>query len=231
MPKSRDSALMRPPGPEPTHQIFLLSPARCEGERAQLLLRPRAEFPLARQVRSPGGAPLGEVFSFMSGLYVRGKLAYARAFGRPPPGLPGALVISPAEGLRYPEEMVTAERIRAWAKVDIDLAEPRYLVPLTTHLTALAAATDARCRFVLLGSVAEPKYVTPMLSAFGDRLFFPSDFVGRGDMSRGALLLRAARLDHELPYAPVGASPRKGLKPVPAAELRPLPPRRTDRRS
>jgi hypothetical protein len=220
---------MTPRAPEAAsepHQVFLLSPAHCGGERAEMLLRAQADFPLARQVRSPGGAPLGEVFSFMSGLYFRGKLAYARAFGRPPPGLPGALVISPAEGLRYPEEMMTVERLRAWAKIDIDLGEPRYLAPLTTHLTALAAATDARCRFVLLGSVAEPKYVTPMLAAFGERLFFPSDFVGRGDMSRGALLLRAARLDHELPYAPVGASARKGVKPVPAAQLRPLPPRR-----
>src|SRR2546421_1260861 len=167
--------------------MFLISPANCGGERAAVLLREQADFPLARQVRAPEGAPLGEVFSFMSGLYFRGKLAYARAFGRPPQGLPGGLVISPTEGLRYPEERVTRARLLAWAEVDIDLAEPRYLAPFTAHVQALAAALDRRCRIVLLGSVATPKYVQPLLQAFGERLLFPSDFVGRGDMSRGAL--------------------------------------------
>jgi hypothetical protein len=187
-----------------------------------MLLRTRAEFPLARQVRSPQGAPLGEVFSFLSGLYFRGKIAYARTFGRPPRGLPGALVISPTEGLRYPEEHVTADRLRAWAEVDIDAADPRYVVPLTRHIDALAAATD--CRVILLGSVATSKYVQALLRAFGDRLLFPPDFVGRGDMSRGGLMLRAARQNLELPYIPVADSPRKGARPIPAAVLRPDPP-------
>jgi hypothetical protein len=186
-----------------------------------MLLRPAADFPLARMVRTPQGAPLGEVFSFLSGLYFRGKLAYSRAFARPPRGLPGALVISPTEGLRYPEEHVTVERLRAWAEVDIDIGDPRYLAPLTVHIEALAAATEPRCRIILLGSVATTKYVQPLLRVFGERLMFPPDFVGRGDMSRGALLLRAARMDHELPYAPVSQTPRKGVRPVPAALLRP----------
>jgi hypothetical protein len=164
------------------------------------------------------------VFSFLSGLYFRGKLAYSRAFARPPQGLPGALVISACEGLRHPDERVTLQRLLTWAEVDIDVAEPRYLRPLVTHLEALAAATRTGCRLVLLGSVATPKYVQPFLAAFGDRLVFPSDFVGRGDMSRGALLLRAARQQHELPYAPVAGTPRSGIKPVPAATLRPFPP-------
>jgi hypothetical protein len=170
-------------------------------------------------VRSAGGAPLGEVFSFISGLYFKGKLAYARAFARPPRGLPGALVISPTEGLRYPEERVTADRLRAWAEVDIDAADPRYIIPLTRHIEAMAAATS--CRIVLLGSVATSKYVQPLLRAFGDRLMFPPDFVGRGDMSRGGLMLRAARQELELPYIPVSQSPRKGVRPIPAADLRP----------
>jgi hypothetical protein len=199
----------------------LISPAHCGGERARILLRTQADFPLARQVRLPEGAPLGEVFSFLSGLYFRGKLTYARSFGRPPRGLPGALVISPTEGLRYPEERVTADRLRAWAEVDIDVGDARYLAPLSVHAQALAAATAGRCRIVLLGSVATPKYVQPLLRAFGDRLVFPPDFVGRGDMSRGGLLLRAARLEHELPYAPVSQTPRHGARPVPAAALRP----------
>jgi hypothetical protein len=184
-------------------------------------LRTQAVFPLAAQVRSLEGAPLGEVFSFLSGLYFRGKLAYSRAFARPPRGLPGALVITPSEGLRYPDERVTADRLRAWAEVDIDLADPRYLAPLSGHIGALAGAADHECRIVLLGSVATSKYVKPLLQALGDRLVFPADFVGRGDMSRGSLLLRAARQAHELIYAPVAATARHGGRPLPAAALRP----------
>ena len=60
-------------------RVFLLSPASCHGERARLLLRDEACFDLALRLRGEG-APLGEVFSFLSGLYFRGKLAYARAF-------------------------------------------------------------------------------------------------------------------------------------------------------
>jgi hypothetical protein len=202
-------------------QIFLLSPAHCGGERANLLLRTQAVFPLATRVRSPEGAPLGEVFSFLSGLYFRGKIAYARAFARPPRGLPGALVISPTEGLRYPDERVTADRLRAWGEVDIDVDDPRYLAPLSSHIQALATATDQRCRIVLLGSVATSKYVKPLLQVLGDRLVFPADFVGRGDMSRGSLLLRATQQTHELTYAPVSQTPRQGGRPLPAAALRP----------
>src|SRR5438132_10431681 len=54
------------------HRIFLLSPANISGERAKLLLRESAAFPLAQRLQSQG-APLGEVFSFISGLYFRGN--------------------------------------------------------------------------------------------------------------------------------------------------------------
>src|SRR6185295_2517356 len=67
------------------HRVFLLSPAHCGGERAKLLFRPQARFELAVQLRTPMGAPLGQVFAFLSGLYFRGKLAYARRFANPPP--------------------------------------------------------------------------------------------------------------------------------------------------
>ena len=66
-------------------QIFLLSPASCGGKRAALLFNDRAEFDIARRVREGTGAPLGEVFSFLSGLYFRGKITYARAFQNAPP--------------------------------------------------------------------------------------------------------------------------------------------------
>ena len=84
--------------------VFLLSPAHCGGRRAQLLLRPGASFALAEAVR--GGAPLGDVFSFLSGLYFRGKLAYARAFARHAAAPHAVLVIAPGRGLVPPETVV-----------------------------------------------------------------------------------------------------------------------------
>jgi predicted kinase len=193
--------------------MFLLSPANLGGERGKLVFRPAATFPLAEKVRSAEGAPLGELMSFVSGLYFRGKMTYAEKFGKAPKGLSGALVISPVEGLRFLHERVTLERLRAWAEVDIDERNARYTEPLLAHATALDAAHGARTRFVLLGSVATDKYVGPLSRVFGDRLLFPSDFVGRGDMSRGAILLRAAKAGRELAYAPIAESVRHGQRP------------------
>ncbi len=62
---------------------------------------------------------------------------------------------------------------------------------------------------VLLGSVATGKYVDVLLEALGDRLVFPIEFLGRGDMSRGAMLLRAVREERELEYAPVTSIARR----------------------
>src|SRR5262245_8202782 len=137
--------------------MFLLSPANLGGERARQVFRSTASFPLAEQLRSAGGAPLGELFSFVSGLYFRGKMTYAEAFGRAPKGLAGGLVISPGEGLRFLHERVTIERLRGWAEVDIDERNERFTVPLVAHAAALEAAHGAHTRFVLLGSVATDK--------------------------------------------------------------------------
>src|SRR6476660_3957431 len=98
--------------PPPPSRVFLLSPANCGGIRAQMMLSPNARFELAQQLQSVVGAPLGEVFSFVSGLYFRGKLAYARRFARPPdPADPvtagGVLVITTNAGLRSVDPMVT----------------------------------------------------------------------------------------------------------------------------
>ncbi len=140
-------------------------------------------------------------------------MTYAEAFGRAPEGLSGALVISPAEGLRFLHERVTLERLRAWATVDIAEDNPRFTQPLVEHAAALAQAFGAKARFVLLGSVATDKYVRPLSQVFGEQLLFPPDFAGRGDMSRGALLLRAARAGQELEYAPILGAQRHGPRP------------------
>jgi hypothetical protein len=175
-----------------------------------MLLNPKAGFALATELRSREGALLGDVFSFVSGLYFRGKAAYSRAFGRLPGDISGGLVISPNEGLRFLHERVTAERLAAWANVHIDASNSAFTEPLLGHCHELLRVMGDDARYVLLGSVATNKYVEPLTQVFHARLLFPSEFVGRGDMSRGALLLAAARSGRELEYTQVSGSPRHG---------------------
>jgi hypothetical protein len=188
-------------------QVFLLSPAHCGGKRAALLLRDAADFPLAVRLRSTEGIPLGEAFSFLSGLYFRGKLAYASRFARPRGGDAGVQVITANRGLVAAETRVGLEDLRAFGSVDIQADDPRYREPLVRDITRLAG--DPTVELVLLGSVATGKYVDVLLDIVGERLLFPSDFLGRGDMSRGALLLRAAGEGRELAYeSAAGVLPR-----------------------
>lgn len=195
-------------------RVFLLSPASCRGERARLLFNPRARFDLARALRTALGAPLGQVFSFLSGLYFRGKLEYARVYARPPAGIPGIFVITPSEGLCVPEMRVQLDVLERWAAIPIDVADSRYAEPLRRDARALASVIDGvPADVVLLGSIATGKYVDLLQQLFGPRLQFPGDFVGRGDMSRGGLLLRSARDRQELDYVPVAGSVRHGARP------------------
>ena len=194
-------------------RVFLLSPARTDGRRAKLLFNPRADFPLAVRLRTPEGAELGEVFSFLSGLYFRGKLTYAQAFASPPPDTPGILVITPERGLVPPETRVTIDDLHQFSKVDIATGDDRYVLPLLRDVQALASRAPNDTPMILLGSIATGKYVDAFLSVFGSRLVFPEDFVGRGDMSRGGLLLRGARDGRALAYTPVEGAQRRGKRP------------------
>ena len=210
-------------------RVFLLSPANCGGIRARMMLSPKAGFDLARQLQSADGAPLGDVFSFVSGLYFRGKLAYARRFARPPdPSEPvaagGVLVITPNAGLRSVDTPVTIDSFRGFAEVDVDSRNVRYRAPLEQAARALLSAVGPDCEVVLLGSVASGKYVDLLLPIFGDRLMFPPAFVGRGDMSRGGLMLRCVAAGFELPYVPIAGAVRHGQRPP---KLEPLRPRST----
>jgi hypothetical protein len=189
-------------------RIFLLSPAHCGGKRAELLLNRHAVFPLAVRLRSPAGIELGEAFSFLSGLYFRGKLAYAARFARPPAGSRGVQVITTNRGLLSPETTIAAPDLLEFGTVDISSDHPDYRRPLARDATNLRELDQTEV--VLLGSVATGKYVDILLEALGERLLFPAEFVGRGDMSRGALLLQAVRHGVELTYRPVAGAVRRG---------------------
>lgn len=195
----------------------MLSPAKLAGRRGALLMNEAADFELARELRSSEGAPLAAVFSFISGLYFRGKVTYARKFGRARGGMPSAYVLTAGGGLCSLDERVTVERLRRWAAVKVHERNPHFTAPLARHASELRDAYDGATRFVLLGSLATSKYTEPLLEVFGDRLLAPRDFVGLGDMSRGSLLLRAAREATELKYAPLanGAIPSCSRTPLP----------------
>lgn len=199
-------------------RTFLLSPAFCGGERAKLLFNPTADFPLAIRLRGEG-VPIGELFAFLSGLYFRGKLAYARAFDRPPRDAPGLLVITPTRGLVDPDMLLTLDDMREFAELNIASQSDRFIGPLARDAASLAA--NARnAPVILLGSIATDKYVGTLAAALGDALLFPAEFVGRGDMSRGGLLLRSAREGAELTYIPVSGATRRGARPPKLVPLR-----------
>lgn len=194
----------------PPPRIFLLSPAHCGGKRAELLLNERAAFPLAVRLRSPPGITLGEAFTFLSGLYFRGKLAYADRFARPPDSEPGVQIITTDRGLLPADVMITARDLREFGGVDIQSDQPRFRAPLERDVARIRRHGDVE--LVLLGSIATGKYVDVLAEMMGARLLFPTEFVGRGDMSRGALLLRAARDGLELSYQSATGAIRRGVR-------------------
>ena len=199
-------------------RTFLLSPAYAGGRRAQMLLSARAAFPLAGRLRKGERVSLGEVFTFLSGLYFRGKLAYANAFALP--DLSRVLVITPTRGLVPAATAVTIADLREFAEVDIEESDPRYRMPLERDLRRLVRQLSPQCQVVLLGSVATGKYVSVLLEILQERIVFPAEFVGRGDMSRGGLLLRCAVDRTELSYIPVHGAVRTGKRPPKLAPRR-----------
>jgi hypothetical protein len=185
------------------NRVFLLSPAHCNGERARWLLKKNARSDLAVRLRNGAGAPLGEVFTFLSALYFRGKLTYARAFANPPAGGRGILIITPTVGLLPHDRFVRLSTLRGFARVPIRKQHPLYRRSLTRTARQLAAELGADCEIVLLGSIASGKYLDILTHVLGDRLRVPREFIGLGDMSRGGLLLRCVREQRELEYIPV----------------------------
>lgn len=207
----------------PVNRVFLLSPANAAGKRAQLLLREGAMFDLARRLKN-GGLPLGEAFSFISGLYFRGKLAYASAFATPPDGAPGVFVITACGGLMSPDALITQSDLCDISAAPVDASEPRYRIPLERDARGLCKLLGKDCEVVLLGSVATPKYVEPLLAIFGDKLIFPAEFAGRGDMSRGGLMLRCVREAVELKYVSIAGGKLHGPRPAKLAKIIVAPP-------
>ena len=184
-----------------------------------MLLRTDATFELAERLRG-GSVPIGEVYSFISGLYFRGKVAYAAAFANAPRALPPATIIVPGQGLVPLETPVTSDQLTAIGSVSIETDSQAFRTALMRDALNMEQVAGPDCSFVLLGSIASDKYTEPLLEVFGERLVFPADFVGRGDMSRGGLMLRAAGSGVELTYVPVLGAVRRGSRPPKLTPLR-----------
>ena len=197
--------------------VFLLSPANLGGLRAKQLMSPRASFDAAVRYRSDEGVPIALAFAFMSALYFRGKIAYALEFG----GIENTRIITTGFGLVPPDWCITEARMKKMQKVDVDVNDRAYAKPLRETATSLAAELDEDAQVVLLGSVATGKYVDILWPIFGERLRFPAAFAGLGDMSRGGLMLRAARAGRELEYTTLD-TPRH-RPPGGSGKMPPLP--------
>jgi len=184
-------------------RVFVLSPASCNGVRARWILRKNSRSELAQRLRADG-APLGEVFSFLSALYFRGKLAYAQSFAEPPSSCPGILIITPTAGLVPHDTIIRLARLRGFSRGRIDVKDRHYCSSLRRSATKLATQVGSDCELVLLGSLATGKYLDILAPVFESRLRVPEEFIGRGDMSRGGLLLRCVRENQQLTY--IGAA-------------------------
>src|SRR6266480_2625268 len=195
------------------HRIFLLSPAYAGGQRARMILSERAGFELARKLRRKKGVPIAEVFTFLSGLYFRGKIAYATAFAQPARGTPGVFIITPTRGLVDARTRIHLDHLHEFATVNIHENDSRYRLPIERDAQFLAHKLPLESEVILLGSIATGKYVDVLLAAFRDRLRFPSEFIGRGDMSRGGLMLRCAVDRQELSYVAVAGAVVNGKRP------------------
>ena len=195
-----------------TPRIFLLSPASLGGIRGRAVLGGRSSAPFMGALRGAGTA-LGEVYAFISSLYFRGKLAYALRFARPPAGLGGVWVITPTRGLVRVDTPVTLADLEEFASGSIHPDETRYRDALRRTADALCAALGDGCEVVLLGSIASRRYLDPLAEVFAERLLVPETFAGRGDMSRGGLLLRAVDAGEELVYVAALQAARHGERP------------------
>lgn len=189
--------------------VYLLSPAFSAGRRAQMLLNAEAQFGLAQRLRT-GGISLSEAFAFMSPLYFAGKLKYVSVFARQVGKIPGVLIITPCRGLLAPETVVDVRELREICAEQIMAKNPKYRDPLERDLRALSEAIGTRIQVVLLGSIATKKYIPVLMETLGERLMVPREFVGMGNMQRGALMMRCSREKERLEYVGVGEIVRSG---------------------
>jgi hypothetical protein len=197
------------PDTPPRPRAFLISPATAHGPRALSLRRPESNSPFARRLREEG-VPLGDVFSFLSGLYFRGKLEYARTFARSHGDEPGVRIITMTDGLVSPDALISRDDLERYATCADGASAAVALLEQTA--IELSDRLGADADVVLLGSVSTGKYTDLLGPIFGARLLFPRDVLHIGQLARGALFLQRARDRRELEYMSVSDIVRAGRR-------------------
>jgi hypothetical protein len=178
---------------------------------------------------------LGEVFSFLSGLYFRGKLEYARVFARAAGGDAREVhIITMTDGLVSPDAVISSADLERYA--DYQGSAPATTSPLEATVRALRDRVGSDAEVVLLGSVGTGKYTDVLVPILGRQLLFPPDVLHAGQLARGAIFLRRAQAGQELEYVPVAdivrtrgrATIRRDETPLPEAHATTeTPPRAT----
>ena len=130
------------------HASSCCRPPTAAARARKQALSPNAQFALARAAAvARDGAPLGDVFAFVSGLYFRGKLTYALRFAAPPePGNADrrrrrARHHAERRACAAPTPTVTHDAVRAFA--DGDVHQDNAALPASARAErARAAARD-----------------------------------------------------------------------------------------
>ena len=146
------------------------APGGCSGRTAD---------PIWRNVSAGPARALGDVFSFLSALYFRGKLAYAQAFSCPPSDCPGIFIVTPTAGLVPHDTLIRLPKLRGFSRVPIHVKNRLYYSSLRRTAKKLASRIGSDCEVVLLGSLASRKYLEILSPIFGSRLIIPAEFIGR----------------------------------------------------
>ena len=181
---------------------------RAAAARGLRLIDGSSASSLAQQLQTESGAPLCEVFAFLSSLYFRGKLAYARAFARPPHAMRGVFIVTPGAGL-CTKRRLSPRRPRRVCGGRGRSRNPHFVAPLLRDVQALvASASSTRASCCSAASLRQVRRAAA--AGVRERLLFPADFVGRGDMSRGGLCCAPRAKASELDYLPVLGATRHG---------------------
>jgi hypothetical protein len=192
--------------------IFLLSPADASGRRGQMLLSQKSQFELAHRLRTKG-ITLGEAYSFMSSLYFRGKLAYATAFASQIHNLLSIQIITPSRGLLPPRTTLSLADFLDLGVERILEKNPRYRDPLERDLRKLSESLGEDGKVIFLGSLGTKRYIPLLKEILGHRILVPRDFLGMGNMRRGAVLLRCVREHCQLTYVTLASAEELMRKP------------------
>ena len=176
---------------------------------------------------SPGGSPGRGHALARRGVRVPQRIVlprqatYASRFGRPPPSLPPALVITPTRGLQSPSLPISRSLIEEFASLDWHRPTRAFWIRSSRVRVSFVHRSSQRCAWSCSGASRRAGTSSRWRASSRAGCNYPAEFVGRGDMSRGGLLLRHAEEGRELDYVPLAAGlTRHGAKPP---KLPPLP--------